>query len=250
MNKYQLFPRCLQREKLKIQSQPLLVEIQKHRDITQGDIDNARVEEEISPDGLRKPALIISSINNLPGDKFDIDIMLLEKEKIRRAAMNVEGILKILPDKSDEDYHYWLNKLMHEMYTLGSKVQEHNDFIEHLYALKATEKHSRDRVSSGSSSPKAYQPYITLIKQVVEDIQKHPYMSRVSRLKLADAIDELLIENTISPPSHKSIKKYIAEAYACPGKRGNKSRTGPSLNELKKWISDNYKNKIITKSDC
>lgn len=248
MDKYKLFPQCIPREGLKIQSQARLVYAQKHSKITQDVLNYAKLEEISSPIGLRKSELIINSINNLPKDEFGQDIMLLEKESIRRKAMLVEETLRVLPDKSNDDYKFWLNKLMHEMFMLGSKVQEHNDFVEHLYALRATKKHTKDRVEAGGSSPKRYQPFIVFIKLIVNEIKQHRYMSQCSRSNLAEAIDELFITNTISPPSYKSIKTYINDAYGYTAKKGRKSNSAPSLKEVKEWVNNNYKNKISFKS--
>ena len=248
MNKFKLFPKCTPREGLKIQSQPFLVRAQELGEIDESDVNYANLEENASPVGIEKPGLIISSINNLPKSEFGQDIMLLEKESIKRKAMLVEDILRVLPDKSNEDYKFWLNKLMHEMFTLGSRVQEHNDFVEHLYALRATEKTSKERKEAGSSSPKKYQPFIELIKLIVSQIKQNKYMSQCSRSILAEAIEDLFIANTISPPSHKSIKAYINDAYGSPAKKGRKSSSSPSIHEVKEWVHNNFKNKINLKS--
>ena len=247
MDKYSIFPQCIARESLKIQSKRLLVDTQKVREINKNDIECANYEESVSPIGLDKPNLIISSINNLPKDEFGQDIMLLEKESIKRKAMLVEDILRVLPDKSNEDYKFWLNKLMHEMFTLGSRVQEHNDFVEHIYALRATEKNTIDRKKAGSTTPKAWQPFIKLIQQIVKDIQKDPNMHLASRSNLAEAINDLFSKTTISYPANKSIKKYINESYGYAGKKG-KQANAPSLRKVREWVYENYKNKISTKS--
>ena len=158
--------------------------------------------------------------------------------------MLVENILRVLPDKSNEDYKFWLNKLMHEMFTLGSRVQEHNDFVEHLYALRATEKTSKERIKAGSSSPKKYQPFIELINLIVSQIKQNKHMSQCSRSILADAVEALFIANTICPPSHKSITAYINDAYGYPAKKGRKPSSSPSFHEVTEWINNNFKNKI------
>lgn len=248
MNKFKLFPKCTPRESLKIQSQPFLVHVQELGEIDEDDINYAQLEEIASPIGIEKPNLIISSINNLPKDEFGQDIMLLEKESIKRKAMLVEDTLRALPDKSNVDYKFWLNKLMHEMFTLGSRVQEHNDFVEHLYALRATEKYSKDRTIAGESSPKKYQSFIDLINVIVSDIKLHTHMSKCSRANLAPAIDALFSINTISPPSHKTIKTYINDAYGSTAKKGRKSNSAPSLKEVEEWVKTNYKDKIHLKS--